>query len=62
MAKAKAKAKTPAKAKSSIDTKPLEAIGFKKGDNVETFLESFGFDSDKNDVKEFCKSTWGIKL
>lgn len=61
MAKAKAKTPAKAKAKSSVNTKPLEAIGF-TGVDVESFLESFGYDSDKDDVKEFCKSTWGIKL
>jgi hypothetical protein len=59
---AKAKAKTPAKAKEKFNTESLEALGYAKGDNVETFLESFGFDADKHEVKEFCKSTWGIKL
>ena len=59
---AKAKAKAPAKAKVKFNTEYLEALGYAKGDNVETFLESFGFDADKHEVKDFCKSTWGIKL
>lgn len=59
---AKAKAKAPAKAKEKLNTESLEALGYAKGDNVETFLESFGFDSDKHEVKSFCKETWDIKL
>ena len=62
MAKAKAKAKAPAKAKVKFNTEYLEALGYAKGNNVETFLESFGFDADKHDAKDFCKLTWGIKL
>ena len=61
-AKAKAKAKAPAKVKESFNTKALESLGYLKGDNIETFLESFGFDPDKHEIKEFCKSNWGIKL
>jgi hypothetical protein len=61
-AKAKAKAKAPVKVKESFNIKALESLGYLKGDNIEIFLEGFGFDPDKHEIKDFCKSTWGIKL
>lgn len=60
MAKAKAKAK--AKVEAKVNVKPLIAFGYQAGDNVETFLEGFGYDADKHEIAEFCKAHWGIKL
>ena len=60
MAKAKAKAKSKVEVK--LNVKPLIAFGYQAGDNVEAFLEGFGYDADKHEIAEFCKAHWGIKL
>ena len=62
MAKAKAKAKAKVKVEVKVNVKPLIAFGYQAGDNVETFLEGFGYDADKHEIAEFCKSNLNIKL